>query len=77
MNLISILNYLVILFRCWRNVYGWTSDCTSLNNSVLEPLMYLGADHEKALDAHSNNAGLSTIGHRSGIPSSRDFYSSK
>jgi len=39
--------------------------------------MYLGADHEKALDAHSNNAGLSTIGHRSGIPSSRDFYSSK
>ena len=31
--------------------------------------MYLGADHEKAPDAHSNNAGLSTIGHRSGIPS--------
>jgi hypothetical protein len=39
--------------------------------------MYLGVDHEKAPDAHSNNTGLSTISHRSSIPSSRDFYSGK
>jgi hypothetical protein len=49
----------------------------SSSSSAPNFAVYLGPDHEETPDTHSNDASLSTTGHKSSIPFDKDPYSGK
>ena len=49
----------------------------SSSSSAPNLAVYLGPDHEKTPDTHSNDASLSTKSHKSSNPFDRDPYSGK